>query len=476
MEHSSDISSAAVRAQALLTIAALLDVPQSHAVLRPLLPSLGNLVHDKAEKVRLAAVRLLRRIKTTPGIHYYHVVPVEHLSARFSEEQKLHRNPKNAINKELTALMLNSYFPQGPNITANDQLQRTVAFIMTDPSAAVSFYANLAEYLEVDSVAKFIIMLLTCLKSAVHTEQTQVIPVKDTKKKRRRGPAVVDPKEQNTGTMSATNTSLMVGLSEAMCTLLESIQGCLLETKNQACRLLLRDRFSEVNLPSILAHFEQKALPGYTSSAADSNSRDENFRVCRSILRCASCVYQGCIPGILDFVCNSLESISNDGTITSVHVSAHLSLLASWGMVDDVARVLAESLDSILDDSMEISLLSPCFESNTKTRKSRSERGKAKRQSSNSKFTLSMAPKFACSIINDMLCAYTDSSLKLREKVFGSAKAVESIEGALRKAMNFIGKALNNQTVRAPALVDFIDFENLQIPTFFSISGARAIL
>ena len=178
-------------------------------------------------------------------------------------------------------------------------------------------------------------------------------------------------------------------------------------------------------------------------------------------------MYQDGIPGILEFVCNSLELISNDGIFTSVHVSAHLSLLASWGMVDDVARALAESLDSILDDSMEISLLSPCFEPTTKTRKSRSERGKAKRQSAKSKFTLSMSPKFACSIINDMLCACTDSSLKLREKLFGSAKAVEAIEEALRKAMNFIGKALNNQTVRAPALVDFIDCESLQLPIFF---------
>ena len=43
MNHANDTSSAAVRAQAINGISLLLDAEQSHAVLRPLLPLLGNL-------------------------------------------------------------------------------------------------------------------------------------------------------------------------------------------------------------------------------------------------------------------------------------------------------------------------------------------------------------------------------------------------------------------------------------------------
>jgi hypothetical protein len=115
--------------------------------------------------------------------------------------------------------------------------------------------------------------------------------------------------------------------------------------------------------------------------------------------------------------------------------------------------VLADSVESIVDDSMELSLLSPCIETNPKTRKSRSGRAKAKRRSADNKFVLTnMPPKFACGIINDMMCACSDESLKLREKLFESTKAIEFIEGALHKSMNFIGKALDNQTVRASML------------------------
>lgn len=135
--------------------------------------------------MRLAAVRLLRGVKRTRGIHFYHVVPLEHLSARLSEEAA-HGATKNAVNKELTALMLSSYFPQGEGVTAGDQIKRAMTFLLTDPKAASSFYANLADFLEAESVVKFTVMLLACLKSAVQTEQLRLAKRMEAKKKRRR--------------------------------------------------------------------------------------------------------------------------------------------------------------------------------------------------------------------------------------------------------------------------------------------------
>ena len=59
MQHASDASSALVRAQSINGITFLLEVPASHGVLRPLLPYIGNLIHDVTERVRLAVVKML---------------------------------------------------------------------------------------------------------------------------------------------------------------------------------------------------------------------------------------------------------------------------------------------------------------------------------------------------------------------------------------------------------------------------------
>lgn len=441
------MTSSSVREQALITTASLLATSQSHSVLRPLLPSLGNLVHDKAEKVRLAAIKLLRRIKQTPGIHFYHVVPVDHISARFAEEEAVTRDRKNAVNKELTALMLTSYFPQGRNITASDQMQRTIAFIMTDPSAAASFYANLADYLEIKSIAKFIVMLLTCLKSAVQTEQSQQLKSVETQKKRRRAPSIPDHSKHHEQNISASNTSLMVGIAEAMCTLLESVEGALSQTSNEPIKALLQDRLCNANIPNILAHFENNALVSHSSSSGELNGQDDNFRICRAILRCASWLPKDSVPGIAEFVSHSLEAIANDGNIASIHVSGHLALLAEWGMINDIARELADSLESTLDDTMELSLLSPCLESTKRIKRNRSRSSKGRK--SVSKWSLSgFPPKFACSVLNDILRGSSDSCLSLRQKLFASAKATETIHNSLSRAMKFIGTALDNQPVR----------------------------
>jgi condensin-2 complex subunit G2 len=96
-EHASDVSSSAVRVGAVHAVSTILDAEQSHAVLRALLPSLGNLIHDKVERVRLATVRLLAKIKGIPGIKYYHVVPVHHLLARLVKEGRPAENVCNPV-------------------------------------------------------------------------------------------------------------------------------------------------------------------------------------------------------------------------------------------------------------------------------------------------------------------------------------------------------------------------------------------
>ena len=220
-EHASDVSSSAVRVGALHAISIILDAEQSHAVLRALLPSLGNLIHDKVERVRLATVRMLAKIKAIPGIKYYHVVPVHHLLARLVEEGRPPKNICNPVASALTNLMMNSYFPQ--NVPTVDQVNRTVKFLSSDPRAAAVFYANLSTHLAVNSVAKLAAMLLRCLVVAVQNDQIG----KEKRKRRRYGTHQDDDDEAKEGdeSISTTNTSLMASAAETICCLWESVRG-----------------------------------------------------------------------------------------------------------------------------------------------------------------------------------------------------------------------------------------------------------
>lgn len=225
-EHASDASSSAVRVGAVNAISILLDASESHAVLRALLPGVGNLIHDKVERVRLAVVRLLAKIKTIPGIKYYHVVPVHHLLARLVEEGRPPKNLCNPVASALTNLMLNSYFPQ--NVATADQVSRTVQFLSSDPLAAKVFYANLSTHLAVNSVSKLAAMLLRCLVVAV---QADAGDDKEKRKRRRYGSKdhQDDDKDERhdevEDLISATNTRLMASIAETICSLWESVSN-----------------------------------------------------------------------------------------------------------------------------------------------------------------------------------------------------------------------------------------------------------
>lgn len=235
---SSDASSSAVRAAAINSVTVLLDAPQSHAVLRALLPTLGNLIHDKVERVRLAVARMLLRIKMIRGIKYYHVVPVDHLIARLAEEGRSPRNPQGPVTSALTSLMLNSYFPQGENVSGADQIKRTLSFLTTYPDAASVFYSNVATHLSINSVSKLAAMLLRCLSAAVETDKVESAKEKKNakggKKRRRYGSQQMEEepsaghatKESNgDGALTAANTPLMALLAETICTLWDSVRA-----------------------------------------------------------------------------------------------------------------------------------------------------------------------------------------------------------------------------------------------------------
>lgn len=139
----------------------MLGCDQSHRLLREVLPSIGNLIHDKTERVRLAVAKLLLCVKKVPKLKYYHIVPLEHLMARLAIE----KNPRNSVAKHLTKLMVNSYAPA--NGEPVKLLERTLLIVNKYPSSGEAFYSNLRHFREPDFICQLVVYLFQYLNSRV---------------------------------------------------------------------------------------------------------------------------------------------------------------------------------------------------------------------------------------------------------------------------------------------------------------------
>eukprot|EP00978_Attheya_sp_CCMP212_P016764 scaffold44171_cov64-Attheya_sp.AAC.1 len=416
-KHASDLSSSAVRAAAITAVTCLLDAPQSHAVLRALLPSLGNLIHDNVERVRLAVVRMLIKIKSIRGVKYYHIVPVDHLLARLAAEEFGSTLSKGSVASALTELLLNSYFPRGDHVSSTDQVKRTLSFLTTHPQAASVFYSNISMHLGVNSVSKLAAMLMRCLTAAVDDEKSCQ---KEKKSKRKRSTENQQKTLDLEGKLSASNTQLMAAIAETICSLWESIATSLTEAKYQECSDFLSNAFSGTVLTDALEHFEEKA------SLDDWNVTSDCRRTCAALLQCAGRLPPQSVRGMSQFISSKLNDIPNsdDGRAAGVKATSHIALLCLWGMTEDVAISLSDSISS-------------AFEADSHHEIGGEEKSKDGRRSSRLVKSLSLPQvpgKVAIQIIANILSGPDPSCISARKALLTSPTAYGSIEKALVRA------------------------------------------
>jgi len=446
-EHASDATSAAVRVGALNAVTLLLEAPQSHAVLRELLPSLGNLIHDKVEKVRLATVRMLLRVKKVPDIKYYHIVPLDHLGARFAEEGKT--NPTNSVASALTDLMVNSYFPVGENIAPAEQIRRTLKFLTDDPDAALVFYANLSKFRSVDAVARLAVKLLRCLHSAIEREQLREHKKRTAKSGKRRRRLADEDENADSADGESFPAALMASLAEAIDILWESIEKYL--QGDDEWNDFLVDEFSGATLTAILSYCEEKAK----NTGADDDEeaeyiRDDCFRTSAAILRCAGRLPVKTAGGLVTYISSLLEAVEEpddrddddeeDNDTPSDNVTSHVALLCSWDMADEVALSLAASINSAFQGDLLVG--SPI--ANSKKRRNRRSSG----SSDNGAVAVPQLPAtVALNVLSEILRGSDPSSVTAREALLQSERAFKSIEKALESGTRHAESILAGETV-----------------------------
>jgi len=302
-------------------------------VLRSLLPSLGNLLHDRSERVRLSVVDMLLEVRQTKGFKFYHIIPVELLLARLAAEGEGSR----PVASRLTGLLLDSYFPQGQQITGAIQVQRTLSLLSSNPAAAHVFYQNLYAHISVNSIVKLILMLLKCLRASVRADQSS--------ENRERQ---VQSTDENASLifLTASNTAVMKTIAEVIWYLWNSITENLSSPGNEVCKESLFEAFSSATVAEIYTYFENKIgrQNDNPSTYLVTYLNDDCLNVCSALLRCAAMVPEE----NLEAFSKHLKSVmsNSEEQRCPIYLSLPISLLCLWGHQNEVLQSLAFSINA----------------------------------------------------------------------------------------------------------------------------------
>ncbi|CAM0875876.1 unnamed protein product [Alopecurus aequalis] len=155
-----------VRLSTLNGLIYLLDNPQSHDVLKVLLPRLSDMVSDPALSVRAVAVDLLLAIRDLRSFQYNKVVGLGTLLSSLADDH--HR-----VAQKITKLLIPSYFPS--KLSLKEACARCVALIKRSPAAGARFCEfALSEGSSPRSLVEFIKIAVTLAlsPSGLNSEQT----------------------------------------------------------------------------------------------------------------------------------------------------------------------------------------------------------------------------------------------------------------------------------------------------------------
>ncbi|TVU46141.1 hypothetical protein EJB05_05659, partial [Eragrostis curvula] len=119
-----------VRLSTLNGLIYLLDNPQSHDILKVLLPRLGDMVSDSSLSVRVAAVDLLLAIRDLRSFQYSKVIGLDTLLSSLAND-----HPR--IAQKITKLLIPSYFPS--KLAPKEACARCIALIKRAPTAGARF-------------------------------------------------------------------------------------------------------------------------------------------------------------------------------------------------------------------------------------------------------------------------------------------------------------------------------------------------
>ncbi|XP_039564402.1 condensin-2 complex subunit G2 [Passer montanus] len=153
-----DVTSADVRCSVFKCIPMILDNKLSHPLLEQLLPATKHSLHDSSEKVRVAFVEMLLKVKATKAAKFWNICPMEHLLSRLEADSR-------PVSRRIVNLLLNSFFPSAQ--PEDVWSERCVTLIQMNPAAARKFYQYAHEFTAPTNIAKLMLTIWRCLNACI---------------------------------------------------------------------------------------------------------------------------------------------------------------------------------------------------------------------------------------------------------------------------------------------------------------------
>uniref|UniRef100_A0A8C9QYR7 Non-SMC condensin II complex, subunit G2 n=1 Tax=Scleropages formosus TaxID=113540 RepID=A0A8C9QYR7_SCLFO len=238
MDLAADITSPDVRCSVFKCMAVILDNSLSHPLLEQLLPVLKNSLHDNSEKVRVAFVDLLLKIKATRAAKFWKVCSMEHLLARLEVDSR-------PVSRRIINLLFNSFFPV--NQSEDVWCERCVTLIQMNPAAARKFYQYAHAFTAPTNIAKLMLTIRRCLNACIQRNRTEDLNETDSSNKE--NASVLED------VLSVQDMGTMASLLEVVVILWRSIRKSL--EHNQEAQQYTSSKFAQV-LPEYFRMFQDE--------------------------------------------------------------------------------------------------------------------------------------------------------------------------------------------------------------------------
>lgn len=300
-----DISSADVRCSVFKCLPIILDNKLSHPLLEQLLPTLRYSLHDNSEKVRVAFVDLLLKIKAVRAAKFWKICPMEDILVRLEMDSR-------PVSRRLVSLIFNSFLPV--NQPEEVWCERCVTLIQMNRAAARRFYQYAHEHTASTNIAKLIHVIRHCLNACI--QRTLREGSEAHKECEKENASVLDK------TLSVNDTASMAGLLEIIVILWKNIHRSL--ENNKEAKIYTINKFAAV-LPEYLKVF-----------------KDERCKI--PLFMLMSFLPASAVPV---FSCGVISVLRNQESVTGRSYCTLLDCLCSWGQVGHVLELIVDWLPTV---------------------------------------------------------------------------------------------------------------------------------
>uniref|UniRef100_A0A8C1F0F8 Non-SMC condensin II complex, subunit G2 n=1 Tax=Cyprinus carpio carpio TaxID=630221 RepID=A0A8C1F0F8_CYPCA len=296
LQLANDTSSPDVRCSVFMCMSIILDNSLSHPLMEKLLPALKSSLHDSSEKVRVAFVGMLLKIKAVRAAKFWKVCSLEHLLARLEIDSP-------PVSKRIVNLLFNSFFPVNQPETV--WCERCVTLIQTNPGAARKFYQHAYLYTAPANIVKLMLVIRKCLNVCIQNAGDDELASSN--------------KENSTmleDVLSVQDTASMASLLEILVILWKSVQKSLMA--NQEAFKYTTSKFASV-LPQYLKIFQEE-------------------RCKAPLILLASLLPASSVPALRSKVMSHLRSLKAGTAVTAY--SQSVECLCSWGQISHIVELI----------------------------------------------------------------------------------------------------------------------------------------